>query len=413
MKTILYTFVFFAAQFLNAQDWQQVGSGIDGNVICMEELDGKIYVGGNYTGSLNYISQWTPATQQWTDISNDFITYAVMGMSVSDGKLYVGGLNQWASGDVVASFDPTTNIWTGHGNAGGVNAISEIFVKNNYIYIGGNGYSKKSEIGSSVWTNMAVAENAAQIRGFAAVNDVIYINKEESADLWDDYTFLSFDEDSFLFNGEALEWSTFGSFQDLEVVGTDIYCTGGFYVDTDFQRIARFDTQTNTFHGLPGCPSSASNKALHNDGIIYFGGNFQSPYSHVVAYYIADGSWHSLGNGLSSQVSDLAIIGNTLYAIGNFSNPIDHVAQFDLASLTHLEESVNQNLRVYPNPCLDVLFFESGLSSQEVRIFDIFGKEVYSRTMMNQRLEIESLLPGYYTVVVENSDKRARILKMH
>lgn len=411
MRLILFITTIFLTSFSQAQDWQQVGTGIDGNVICMEELDGKIYVGGNYSGDLNYISQWDPATQQWTDISGDFITYAVMGMYTSGGKLYVGGMNQWSSGDIVAEYDPATNTWLGLGDADNVNAISEIYIKNNYIYIGGNGYSKKSELGTGIWTNMAETDNAAQVRGFAEVNGEMFVHKVETADTWDNYTFLTFDDALFTFAGEALEQTTFGWFQDLEVVGTDIYCVGGFYVDTDFQRIARYDTQTNTFSGLPGCPESASYTALHHDGIIYFGGSFQSPYDHVVAYTIADGSWASLGSGLPAQVSDMVILNDTLYAIGNFSNPIMHVAKFDLTPAVSINEIPTADLRVYPNPCEDVLYFNEQISNEVVNVYDISGKAVLSQMISNNRLDMKDLAPGIYTVRMEKSGRRNVVVR--
>jgi hypothetical protein len=128
LKTILTSFFFSLSALYNAQDWVQVGTGITGNVICMEELNGKIYVGGNFTGDLNYMAEYDPSTQLWTDIGNEFITYAVMGMTTYNGKLYVSGLYQWASGDIVAEYDPATGVWSGLGTANSLSAISELEV---------------------------------------------------------------------------------------------------------------------------------------------------------------------------------------------------------------------------------------------------------------------------------------------
>jgi hypothetical protein len=411
MKLILLCTLIVCSQLIFAQDWQQVGAGIDGNVICMAALDGKIYVGGNYTGDLNYISTWDPVTQVWTDISSDFISYAVMGMTVSGGRLYVSGLYQWTSGDIIAEYDPATGIWTGLGDADGVNGISEVFIKNNYIYIGGNGYSKKSELGSGVWSDMAETDNAAQVRGFAEVNGEMFVHKVQTVDIWDDYTFLTFDDATFTFAGEALNESIFDWFQDLEVVGTDIYCAGSFYVNTDYQRIARYDTETNTFSGLPGCPENTSYTALHHEGVIYFGGSFQSPYNHVVAYTVADGSWASVGSGLPAQVSDIVVLNDTLYAIGNFSDPIMHVAKFDLTPASNIQENEVQNLLVYPNPCEDLLFFEKNMSPDICTLYDISGKLVIRQSLTGNQIETTFLAPGCYTVVLEKAGKRTVVFK--
>ncbi len=413
MKAIALIISLFLFNACLAQVWEQVGSGIDGNVICMAELDGKIYVGGNYAGALNYISQWDPATQQWTDISNGFITYAIMGMFVKDGKLYVSGLYQWQSGDIVASYDPVTNQWQGLGNADNLGAISEIYVENNMIYVAGNGYSKKSEIGSGIWADMAADSNAAQVRGFAKVNGTLFVHKVETADIWDGYSMLSYSESTDDFTGLALETSTFNWFQDMEVVGTDIYCAGSFYIDNDFQRIAVYDTETNTYSGLPGCPENVSNTAVHHDGFVYFGGGFQSPYNHVVRYNISDGSWAQVGDGINAYVSDMVILDDTLYAIGGFGDPILHVAKFDLSSIVSVDKDSKEDvLSVYPNPCSDYLMLDKIHSPGYVKLIDVYGKVILRLYNTNNRIDTSTLANGCYTLVSENDGRSILVLKL-
>jgi Secretion system C-terminal sorting domain len=413
MKTILPIVLLFIFQLGKAQDWQQVGGGIDGNVICMTELDGKIYVGGNYAGDLNYISQWDPAAQQWTDISNGFITFAVMGLYAHEGKLYASGLYQWASGDIIASYDPATSQWQGLGNADNLGAISEIYVESNMIYVGGNGYSKKSEIGSGIWEDMAADNNAAQVRGFAKANGTLYVHKVETADLWGEHSMLSYNESTDEFTGLAVEALTYNWFQDLEVVGTDIYCAGSFYIDTDFQRIAVYDTETNTYSGLPGCPENVSYTAVHHNGFVYFGGGFQSPYNHVVRYNISDGSWAQVGDGINAYVSDMVILDDTLYAIGGFDDPILHVAKFDLNSIVEVNEVAKEELlSVYPNPCSDYLMLDQTNSQGYVKLVDVYGKVILRQYNTNNRIDTSNLAKGCYTLVSENDGRSILVLKM-
>lgn len=409
MKTRLLFVCIIATQLINAQQWEQVGSGIDGNVICMEALNGKLYVGGNYTGTLNYISEYDPATGIWTDISNDFITFAIMGMTVSDGLLYVSGLYQWTSGDIVASYDPTTGIWTGLGNGGGVNAVSEIFVKDGYLYTGGNGYSKKTELGSGLWEDMAITDNAGQVRGFADVNGTMYVHKVETADNWDGYSFLTYDETAEAFAGEAMDGLTYNWFQDLEVVDDKIYCAGSFYVNDDFQRIALYNTQTGTYSGLPGCPENSSQTISRYNDMLFFGGSFQSPYDHVVAYTMTDGSWMNIGDGINAQVSELVVLGDSLYAIGTFYSPILHVAKFALADIVGIEEQATPTISAYPNPCKDVLRIQS-VQNKTICIYDILGKEAWSGRCTNGEIDLAQLPSGCYEVCTENGT-RLRVIK--
>ncbi len=409
MKTLLLSAFIITTSAINAQQWEQVGSGIEGNINCMEVLNGKLYVGGFFEGTLNYISEYDPTTGIWTDISNDFISYAVLGMTFSDGLLYASGLYQWTSGDIVAYYDPTTGIWTGLGDAGSVGALSEIFVKDGYLYTGDLNYSNKTELGSNLWEDMAATNNANQVRGFADVNGTMYVHKVQTDDNWGDHSFLTYDETTETFAGAALGAMIYNSFQDLEVVDDKIYCAGSFYIDDDFRHFAVYETQTATYSGLPGCPDNASYAISRYNDMLFFGGSFQSPYENVVAYNMADGSWMNIGDGLNAAVSGLKVLGDTLYAIGIFSSPIMGVAKFALGDIVGIKEQSTQTINAYPNPCKDVLRIQS-VQNKTICIYDMLGKEAWSGRCTNGEIDLAQLPSGCYVVCTENG-ARLRVIK--
>lgn len=155
---------------------------------------------------------------------------------------------------------------------------------------------------------------------------------------------------------------------------------------------------TGIFSGLPGCPESASSTALHKDGVIYFGGSFQSPYNHVAAYTIADGSWANVGTGLDAAVDDLVVLGDTLYAIGTFATPILHVAQIALTPSIGVDEEKESSIHVYPSPFQDELYFTGSTGLNTVILYDISGKVVLQETTNESRINTSGLAPGLYVL---------------
>jgi hypothetical protein len=62
----------------------------------------------------------------------------------------------------------------------------------------------------------------------------------------------------------------------------------------------------------------------------------------------------------------------------------------------------NQNLKLYPNPCSNLLCIETSFPlSDNIQIFDILGKVVYSESFMNKNktlINVTALPKGYYFV---------------
>ena len=266
-------------------------------------------------------------------------------------------------------------------------------------------------IGTGIWENMG-NPGAAQIRGMVEVSGTLYVHKVETADVWDGYSMLTYNESSNSFAGDAMEQSTYGWFQDLEVVEDMIYCTGSFYVSDDFERIAVYDTQLNTYSGLPNGPENAVYSVLFNEGTLFFGGTFQFPYNHVVAYEIEDSIWSSIGTGLNGLVNEFVILNDTLYAAGTFTLPGSGVAKFALSGLSILNNYPKEEiLSVFPNPSNGIIKIEN-YNGEKIFIYDITGQYIQEIKIKSKTIDMSAFSPGMYTLKLLDNNKSYKIAKV-
>jgi hypothetical protein len=97
-------------------------NGVDGQVYALATLDGKLYVGGQFTTAgearANYVAAWDPATSTWSSLGTGIangVDNGVYALAALDGKLYVGGWFTTAGGlpaNHVAAWDPATSTWS-------------------------------------------------------------------------------------------------------------------------------------------------------------------------------------------------------------------------------------------------------------------------------------------------------------
>ena len=127
--------------------WSPLGEGIGGirgsSVLCMEMIDGQLYVGGRFvvcgtTVAVN-IARWDGT--RWHRVGTGANNH-VNTLVAHDGKLYAGG-DFTIAGDVpvgkVAWFDPETDAWhdLGAGIENSYQTVMAMEVDDDYVYIGG------------------------------------------------------------------------------------------------------------------------------------------------------------------------------------------------------------------------------------------------------------------------------------
>ncbi|MFA5555862.1 MAG: S8 family serine peptidase [Flavobacteriaceae bacterium] len=74
---------------------------------------------------------------------------------------------------------------------------------------------------------------------------------------------------------------------------------------------------------------------------------------------------------------------------------------------TSNNQSIAGNIKIYPNPTSDFLYFissESNISVDKVEIYDTIGKRVFASELNNNSIDISNLTPGVYMVKIYSED---------
>ena len=72
----------------------------------------------------------------------------------------------------------------------------------------------------------------------------------------------------------------------------------------------------------------------------------------------------------------------------------------------NVKDIKKSNINVYPNPTVDVLSIslENTTNSADIKIFDVFGKEVISQNLINSnQIDVKSLITGTYIYVINEN----------
>ena len=132
--------------------------------------------------------------------------------------------------------------------------------------------------------------------------------------------------------------SGFPAVRALAVVGNEVYVGGSFTSagGVSANRVARFNTQTNTWSSLGTGSSNGVNDDVNALAVVgnevYVGGRFTSAggmsANRVARFNTQTNTWSSLGTGSSNGVSGiglvyvnaLAVVGNEVYVGGDFTS---------------------------------------------------------------------------------------------
>lgn len=87
------------------------------------------------------------------------------------------------------------------------------------------------------------------------------------------------------------------------------------------------------------------------------------------------------------------------------------IDNFELTSLTGIEEVINLNTKVYPNPTERNITIESNFQMNQVAIYDLIGNEVSivdGNRSTKMQLTVSNLVPGCYILSVQDIDMKKR-----
>jgi hypothetical protein len=314
--------------------WSTLGTGSQngvsgGGVYALAVVGNEVVVGGYFTSaggvSANRVARFNTQTNTWSTLgtgSQNGVNYYVDALAVVGNEVVVGGLFSSAGGvsaNSVARFNTQTNTWSSLGT-GSSNGVS-----------GGGVYA------------LAVVGNEVFVGGLFTSAGGVSANRVER------------------FNTQTNTWSTLGTgsqngvnntVRALAVVGNEVYVGGTFTSagGVSANRVARFNTQTNTWSSLGTGSQNGVNDYVNALAVVgnevFVGGIFTSAggvsANRVARFNTQTNTWSTLGtgsqNGVNNTVRALAVVGNEVFVGGEFTSAggvsANRVARFNTQTNT-------------------------------------------------------------------------------
>jgi hypothetical protein len=374
--------------------WSSLGTGSSngvsgGGVIALAVSGSEVFVGGNFTSaggvSANRVARFNTQTNTWSSLgtgSSNGVNNTVRALAVVGNEVYVGGTFTSAGGvsaNRVARFNTQTNTWStlGTGSSNGVfGTVFALAVVGNEVYVGGNftsaggvsaNYVARFNTQTNTWSSLGTGSSngvsggssSVDVRALAVVgNEVVVGGVFTSAGGVSANRVARF-------NTQTNTWSSLGMFSSngvndvvfaLAVVGNEVFVGGTFTSagGVSANRVARFNTQTNTWSSL----GTGSSNGVSGTGLVYVyalavvgnevvvGGNFTEAggvsANRVARFNTQTNTWSTLGtgssNGVNGEVRALAVVGNEVVVGGAFTSAggvsANNVARFNTQTNT-------------------------------------------------------------------------------
>jgi len=367
--------------------WSSLGTGSQngvsgGGVTALAVVGNEVFVGGLFTSaggvSANNVARFNTQTNTWSTLgtgSSNGVNNWVFALAVVGNEVFVGGLFTSAGGvsaNRVARFNTQTNTWStlGTGSSNGVNgAVRALAVVGNEVFVGGfftsaGGVSANNvarfNTQTNTWSSLGTGSSngvSGDVFALAVVGNEVVVGG--------DFTSAGGVSANRVarFNTQTNTWSSLGTgssngvdgggVEALAVVGNEVFVGGGFTSagGVSANRVARFNTQTNTWSTLGTGSSNGVNgpfvyalAVVGNE--VYVGGLFTSAggvnANFVARFNTLTNTWSSLGtgssNGVNGGVAALAVVGNEVFVGGLFTSAggvsANRVARFNTQTNT-------------------------------------------------------------------------------
>ena len=386
-KTTLLLIIFiFSFIFSQAQMWNSLGpltalgnasSGI--KAIAVSPYDGNIYVGGTFTGSVNYLARYNSTTNTWLQIGS--LNGPVYAMATYKGKLYIGGSFTSADGltvknivslSVTGAFNQVLDGLNGQVNCFNVpEDSSKLYIGGTFIASGGGG-TTLSRIASLTTTTSWVPLGTGLSQGVNSITEYTAATVKSVYAGTDDLT-----SPVYKFSGisawTALPSLTGGKVNALASINGYLYCGGEF--NQPYFCGAKWDGTNWSSLITNLVPANKIYSFLKVNTRLYIGGAFTGigvnsacnyiariegpsiPFQAVLTanslagapqaicnwggYLVAGGNW--LANGMNISITSTTIgideISNYIESSTFFPNPMSSQATFSVKLKKHFNSS--------------------------------------------------------------------------
>jgi hypothetical protein len=346
---------------------------------------GNVYVGGDFGAvggvntAVNNIVRYNLATNTWSALgtgSSNGVNERVYALAVVGNEVFVGGRFTEAGGvsaNNVARFNTQTNTWStlGTGSSNGVNdGVRALAVVGSEVVVGGYftsaggvsaNYVARFNTQTNTWSSLGTGSSNGVSGGYPYVYALAVVGNEVV--VGGEFTSAGGVSANRVarFNTQTNTWSTLGTGSSngvndrvyaLAVVGNEVVVGGWFNSagGVSANRVARFNTQTNTWSSLGTGSSNGVNNAVYALAVVgnevVVGGGFTSAggvsASCVARFNTQTNTWSTLGTGSSNGVNNLvlalAVVGNEVFVGGRFTEAggvsANNVARFNTQTNT-------------------------------------------------------------------------------
>lgn len=410
---------------VNAQNWEDVGTGLNDPAYCMAEYNGELYVGGHFTTAggvvANGIAKWNGTG--WSALGSGVVSNSsaatVYALIVYNGELYVGGIFNTAGGITVNGLAKWSgNAW--HGVTGylpiltySCDPVNGLFIYNNELLVANTTGRIRKWNGLS-WTNfggkyhLSEVDNAAKnINAFCIYNNELYASGS-----FNDTTATNNDFDGVgKWNGSNWEditglW-TYAAPQVnyLVVYNGEMYASGLFTSIGGIlvKHIAKWDgTSWSTVNLTPMYRASVY---VYNN--ILFVNSIDYPYSDVK--YLSGTNWtsvsqngYSCAGGFLYSPNPMIMYNSKIYTNGCKFQPstISNFIYITPGSIGVEEEAFANSIEVFPSPSQGDFTIQASSIIDEVIIHDVLGQEVYTSMPKSETADIQLDKKGVYFIKI-------------
>ena len=335
-------------------EWTPLGDGVDGNVLTMAAMGGKLYVGGGAVSlaggvEVRRIAVWDISGGTWAPLGGNVvqgIDGRVVSIVASGSDLYVSGtFNRAGTTDVsnLARWDGQKWNAVGGGVRGPVEKLavsgSTLYAGGQFVLAGSTEARYVAKWDGSAWSSLGSGislGNGASVQAIAVDGDIAYVGGR----------FLTAGSSAASnvagWNGATGNWFVLGSDQGSGVNGPvsslavgndgDLYVSGLFTEagGVPAVNVARWTRSTGAWAPLgDGLMGLVRSLAVTEAGVLYAGGVFALPAQPGEAHSVArwnsgTNSWSIEGGGPESKfplfdATEITTDGDQLYAVGVYA----------------------------------------------------------------------------------------------
>lgn len=425
LKKLLLIGLFVPTSTVFAQTWTGLGAGLNTTVLtmCPTINEDSLFVGGRFSNSagvgMSNIAIWTG--NQWKQPGSG-LDNVVRGIAQIDGKIYVGGEFAYYKDSLLNCFGE----WDGSGFTGyargffksgqhSVSATVNAIVKyKNQLHVGGifDYANNKQDYMKNLarWNGSKWEDVSGGLTGNSGVNAMLVYH--DTLFVAGGFTTAGASTAFNIARWDGNAWRAAGAGLNYEVicleVHHDILYAGGTFTKSGTEEIFNIARWDGTAWQPVGTGMNGPVYALKSyAGKLFAGGSFTSAGGNTCSNLaVWNGQqWQAAGDA-NAIIRSLAQSIN-LYAGGDFTS-MNGTSASRIAGMylpNALQHISSKNFNLYPNPASDFINLDipSSHSFHTISVYTPDGKEISTQPVAST-ISVQNWKPGMYWIVLRSDD---------